>query len=518
MAIPSASVATIKVGGGNISKDVVYAQTTFTLSANAQPGSANITVRDLEDRYDFQEGSSITLDITQDGETRRMWRGYLFDMERGYIHEDDETKRGWTLSGVDLNILLDKLIMWNHANPTKYPDGGGTYKRKRVNVDGQPAGYIVHIPRYTYDGPYIRAMLKDFDTNLVTPKIKKGRIESVGMINPDGAATPPMAGTTLRAFLENTSANVNRSEPGSTIWYIDPEGFLVYMSQDRDVAPFWVGDSDPTAYIGGVQGENVKSLRVRRSISGIKNDVLIFAGELDPQPKSRQKLLRYKHRTKNSSINKYGRFQYSEVVKGSWLQGAVNARANKIINQEGTPGESAEFVTYRSGLYPGMIVWVDQSAHGKTLNLPVRQITMTFPLPQIVEYRVSCSYDTQDPWGLILALKRPPGRGLRQPNFRVIDLRRNPNQTLDPAERYTLVKEFPRSTGGGRYQTAYAYIRDSMVVHIGGLRQVSAQDPESGTSAFKQTSPANGTFKIADPVTGGKRVYVEYHVSNGLPL
>jgi hypothetical protein len=513
---PTSSLVTIEVGGQDISADVVYAQTQFTSSASAQPGNANIVVRDLDEVYAFQEGSEIVLKVKQDGTTRRMWRGYLFDVERGYIHEDDETKRGWTLSGVDLNILLDKLILYNHVNPTRYPDGGGTYKRRRIIEGGQTAGYQVSVPRYTYDGDYIRAMLNDFDIDKVYPVLKTGRIESVGMINPDGAFTPPMAGTTLRDFLINTAANVNRSQPGSVIFYVDPDANIIYMSQDRDNAPFWVGDENPLNYIGGVQGENVKGLRVRKGISNIKNDVLIFAGELDPSPGSRQKLLRYKHRKNQSSIDTYGRFQFSETVKGSWQQAAVNARANKIINQEGTPGQTAEFTLYRGGLYPGQIVWVTSVAHGVTTNVPIRQITMSFPLPDIVEYRASCSFDSQDPWGLLLALRRPPSRGLRQPNFTVIDLRRNPDQTLPPAERYSLVKEYPQSLGGSKYRTSYAYIRDSMVVYVGKLRQVSIQDPESGTSAFQQTSPSEGRFKLADPVTGGKRVYVEYHVARDL--
>ena len=510
--VATESVATIRVGGGDVSAYAIWQECQFTVSAAATPGTCNISLRDPANVLSFQEGSIIELLI--DGQ--RMWRGYLFDKDQSYVFEDNERFRKWELGGVDLNILLDKFILYNRSDPRKYPDGGGTYKRRKVTYDGKTLGYQVTVPKYTYDGPYIKAMLNDFDLGLVSPTIKTGLIESVGMINPDGAFTPPSSGTTLRNFLIDVSRNVERSMPGSTIWYIDPDGYLIYKAQDTNNAPFWVGDEDPANYIGGVQGENVRGLRIGSSISSIKNDVLTFAGELDPSPGSKQQRLRYSHKINQSSVDTYGRFQYSEVVSQSWLQASVNARARKIINQEGTPGESATFTTFRSGLYPGQILWVSSQAHGVTQNYPIRSISMSWMTPTIVRYDVTCSYDTQDPWGLILALKRPSGRGLKQPDFAVIDLRRNPDQTIPNVDRYTLVKEYPRSIGNRKYQTSYAFIRDSITVYVGKLRQVSMQDPESGTVGFKETAPGQGQFQLADAPTGGKRVYVEYHVADTL--
>lgn len=511
MADPTRSTINITVGGWDISADVIYSRTNFTSSASAQPGTCTIAVRDPNGTMSFQEGSSITLDI--DGQRR--WRGYLFTVTRGYAFADAPV-REWTLSGVDLNILLDKLVLYNHAHPERYPDGAGTYRRQRVIQGGVTRGWMVAVPIGTQDGDYIKAMLDDFDIDLVSPTIKKGRIEDVGTINPDGLFTPPPAGMSLRDFLTDVSRNVNRSAPGSTIWYVDPEGYLVYKAQDTEAAPFWVGDGDPTEVWGDVQGENVRDLSVTTSISSIKNDVIVWAGDLNPAPGSRQKLLKYKHLVNETSVATYGRFQYSEVLASRWTQTAINARANKIINQEGEPGMSADFTTYRAGLYPGQIIWIWMEAHGFIDNLPIRSISMNFPLPDVVEYRVSCSYDTQDPWGLLLALKKPESRGLKQPNFYVRDLRANPEQTTPSIERYVLVKEYPASIGGRRYQCTYAYIRDSLSVYVGGIKQVSALDPETGTVGFLQTNPGDGSFKLAEDPTGGKRVYCEYYASGTL--
>jgi hypothetical protein len=499
VAVPEPSVITIIVADEDISENTVYAQTSFTIAAAAQPGTCQIVVRDPDSVYDFVNGSIITARITTETNDTVMWRGFLFTVERGYAFPDTAT-RLWTLSGVDLNILLDKLIMYNHDHPTRYPDGDGTYKRERVVEGGVTYGYIVSVPRYTYDDDYIKAMVKDFDIGLVNPpiQISSTYIRRIGMINPDGNFTPPAAGTTLRNFLADVSTNVQRSTPGSTIWYVNPEGYLVYMEQDRDIAPFWVGDEDPTVLYNGVYGENVRDLRITRDISGIKNDVLVFTGTLDPSPGSSQDHLLYRHSKNRSSIDTYGRFQYAEVLNSDWLQGMVNVRASKILYQQGDPAQRCDFTTYRSGLYPGQLINVISTAHGITENFPIRSISMSFPLPGIVEY------------------KRPVTRGLQNPNFNVIDRRAHPNLPVQPAEAYTLCKEYPRATGGANYACSYAYIRDSITVFVGGLRQVSVQDPESGTVGFLETSPDAGTFRLASTPTGGKKVYVEYHVWHNL--
>jgi len=509
MADPTRSTIAISVGGWDISADVIYSRTNFTSSASAQPGTCTITVR--AGTHDFQEGSHILLDI--DGQRR--WRGYLFTVARGYAFADAPVGE-WVLSGVDLNILLDKLILYNHAHPNRYPDGAGVYQRKKVYDNGVSKGWVVAVPKGTYDDAYIRTMLDDFDIDLVSPTIKKGRIETVGVLNPDAAFTPPPAGMTLRDFLTNVSRHVNRSMPGSTIWYVDPEGYLVYKAQDNDSAPFWVGDEDPAVYYGGVQGENVRDLSVTTSISNIKDDVLVWAGDLNPSPGSRQKLLKYSHKVNEASVATYGRFQYSEVLSSKWTQTAVNARANKIINQEGESGMSADFTTYRAGLYPGQLIFIRMQAHDFIDNLPIRSISMNFPLPNVVEYRVSCSYDTQDPWGLLLALKRPEGSGLQQPNWYVRDLLKNPEQRDPNIERYTFVKERPTAVGGRRYQCTFAYIRDSLTVYVGGIKQISALDPETGTVGFLQTNPETGLFKLDADATAGKSVYCEYYASGTL--
>jgi hypothetical protein len=510
MAVPPVVTATLYVGDEDVTDRVVWTQTSFQTVAAAQPGTCQITLREQgSGRPPPSTGTGNPLSpaiVDNLGDLIRLylngelsWIGYLFTMEWGYWFGDDPDDRKWVLSGVDLNILYDKLILWNHSHPTRSLDGAGTYKR--VKTEG---GYIVTVPRHTYDREYIKAMLQDTDIGLLYPAINiTNKISQVGQINPDGEFAPPTPGLTLRAFMQDVSNNVQRSTPGSTIWYIDTDGYYVYQEQDTDTAAFSVGDTDP--------GSNVmiKSLRLSQDISRIKNDVLIFTGNLDPRPEATQDKLLYSHQQNADSVSNYGRFQFSEVLTTSWLQGSVNARAGKILTQEGVPAGRAEFTTYQPGLKPGQIVTIDSQSHGILENYPIRAISMNWVTPTTVEYRVTCSYDTQDPWGLLLALKRPPQRGLTQPPFQVIDL--TSGGTVEPAETYTLVKEYPRAMNGARWQCSYAYIRFSMVVIVNGLRKVSV--PEEGTTVgFIEVDPDNGIFFMDAPGFP----YVEYHVWHNL--
>lgn len=520
--VPETSVVTITVGELDVTGDVIFSQTNFTLNAAAQPGSCTVTLRNL---YPFVEGNLIALYVNG----QRMWWGYLFMLERGYIFED-EAEPKMVLHGVDLNILFDKLIMYNHAHPTWYPDGGGTYKRQKVvGDDGKVAGYIVAVPTHTMDADYIRAMLADFDLGLVSPTIRWGqtvpsdtRIQPIAEINVgdlNEVWTPPGAGTTLRGFFEDVSRNIIRSQPGSAIWYIDPDGYIVWKEQDTDFG-FPVGDA--------VGVTPVRSLSVTSDVSRLKNDVLIFSGTLDPTPTSTQEFLLYVHNSLSASVNLYGRFQWSEVMGSDWLQGMIRTRSNKILNQEGVPAMKAEFTLYRPGLFPGQIVSIHSDVHTFVtfdptfglqsldyVNVPVRSIDMSFPTPDVVEYRVTCSYDTQDPWGLLLALKRPSSRGLVQPNFNVIDMS---DQTREyqyiEASPMVLVKEYPEPLSGNRWQCTYAYIRYSLTVVVKGLRLHSIPEPEGEVVGFLEVDPNNGIFQTEAGISG--RPYVEYHVWHNL--
>ena len=529
------STIAITVGGVDISDRVIFAETNFTSVAAAQPGACQITVKGTST---FQPGrDQICLYVNG----QRKWWGYLFVLEQGYIFPDDPEPRV-VLQGVDLNILFDKLFMYNHAHETWYPDGGGVYKREKVvGEDGKVSGYLVTVPRGTWDKDYITTMMADFDLDKVGPVIRYGqvphdsKIHSFAQINTGDTNanwTPPSSGTSLRAFFTDVSANVVRTQPGSAIWYIDPDGYIVWDDVDRMFMDFSVGD-------GGADVVPVRDLRITTDIANLKNDVIVFTGTLDPTPTSTQEHLRFVHKINNPSVNLFGRFQWSEVMGSDWMDGMINARATKVINQQGVPAMTAEFTIFSTTieqeglssdtLYPGRIARVFSDTHVflvydptfglqelDGLSIPIRSVGMRFPTQDIVEYRVTCGYDTNDPWGLLLALKRPPTRGLVQPNFNVIDRTKTPKTYIE-ATPMTLVKEYAVKLSGNRWQLTYAYIRNSLTVVAGGLRlngiPVPPGEPYSGAIGFIEDDPGGGVFYA---VTSARPIYVEYHVWHNL--
>jgi len=541
---------TITVGEQDVTGDVVFRETNFQVVAAAQPGACQITLRGL---HSFMPGRDLIC-LYING--KRMWWGYLFILEQAFVFPDDPEPRV-ILHGVDLNIIFDKLVLYNRANPLKYPDGSipnarwatltgkakGTdgYKVQHVEIEkGKVTGYLISVLAHTMDRDYIQKMLRDFDLDLISPLIKWGqagtpphdtKIEAISEVNTGDTAntwTPPSAGTTLRAFFQDVSTNIIRSQPGSAIWYIDPEGYIVWRAQDFEKGPM-VGDAP-----GGLLTRN---LSITTDVSRLKNDVLVFTGTLDPQPQSTQEFLKFIHKTNDASVNYFGRFQWSEVMGSDWDPGMIKARANKVITQEGVPAMRAEFTVFQSGLYPGQIIEINSSAHTfitydpdlglqtwSSVLLPVRSLEMTFPTPNVVEYRATCSYDTQDPWGLLLALKRAPSRGMVQPNFNVIDRTQEPKPGEElayiTASGMIHVKEWPSRGPGNRWQCTYAYIRNSLNVFFIdpkdglGRSMTNVPEPDSGIKGFIEPDdgPDNGYFE-----TDGKyRVWCEYHVWHNL--
>ena len=544
MSVKEFATVEVEVGGNRITEDVIWAETTFQMAAAAQPGTFNISVRDPYKRWDFKHGKgAITTLWIND---KLMFQGYVMTVQYGYVFPD-VAQRKWTLGGTDLNILFDRLIMYNHANPAKYPDGGGTYHREEVTLDdGSNAGWVIAVPQATEDRDYILAMLKDFDIP-GGPNDPSGRpiihavgadnyIDYVSTINPDGKFTPPGAGTTLRGFMTDVSTSVQRQLPGSTIWYIDPQGNLIYKSVELIDAPHSVGDDD-------TDGWDVRDLSVTIGVDHIKNDVLIFSGETSPLPASEQQFLLFKHNSLTKSVSRFGRFQSSEVLSGHWLQGMVNARSTKLLYQEGGPSVTAEFTIFRSGFYVDQVVTISSGIYtyrrfdttfgeivSSAIKVPIRSIDMSFPEPNVVAYRVTCSYDTQDPWGLLLALKRPAQRGITAPNFTVVDLRpgKQPGPDHAPlsATPMMFVKEYPKNIGGDKFQCHYAYIRNSLTVvtidpEKGGKRLVSfppdsasvTEPIATGTAGYVETDPEAGIFfSDVKEVRASGKVYCEYHV------
>ena len=454
------------------------------------PGTADITLKDDKNELDIREGAYVRCNI--DG--KNVWAGYAFTIDRGFWFSDDATRnRKWVLHCTDLNILLDKLYIWNHAHPDQFPDAQGRW----------PNG---NVPLGTTDRTALIYGLSDTDINLVTPTINltARTVETCVIIPPDAKGYFLMpAGTVIRGYIDDIAANSNKAAPGSVVYYIDPDANLFYDMQDTVVADFEVGE-------GTTGGVETQGLTVTTDISTIKNDVILFNQELDPSPDSTQSKFLYRHNQLTASVNQYGLFQYSEVVSG-WSPLGLQVRSKNLLFKEGTPAMRAEFTVFRPGLLPGQIVTVTSATYGFSQPLPIRQVDISFPTPNYAQFTVTCSFDTNDPWGLLLALKRPPSRGFVPPRFETRTL--DDTQPPPAVPVFTFIRETPRSLGGGHYQLSYAYIRYGLAVHRGGLRLTSVGHDPGDELGFNETDPDKGQFNLLDK---GGAIYAEYHVAHNL--
>jgi hypothetical protein len=399
---------------------------------------------------------------------------------------------------VDLNILLDRLAIYNHTNPNKWPTGDGAYVKANTGlVDGG-------VPQGTSDRDFLVNSLKD--TEAASLGLLTNWIQEVGSYTADGPGNTRSGGSTIRALFQDVSGVATSSQPGSVIWYIDPTKHFIYQDIDTYGADFSVSDD-------GSLDVACRELSVTTDISNIKNDVLVFAGSLDPRPGSTQEYLNYTHSLNQTSINTYGRFQWSEMLS-QWSKAAITARANKILVQEGTPAKRATFAVFRPGLLPGQVLTIAATKFNDTFSIPIRSVRTTFLTPNFARFDVTCSFDTNDPWGILLALKRPASRGLVPPRMQSVTLQ--PGQEPPHVLPFTHVEEVPRGIGGDIYQCSYGYIKYSLVVYVAGKHNDRFDEAasETGETGFSETSPNTGKFKFRNKQDG--TVWVAYHVSKNL--
>lgn len=436
-----APTADVVITGVN-QADVHWPETFFESRAMAEPGTCQITLRGTSGA-----GLGEVVRLYVNGEN--VWTGYILSITQTTWFPDKNDAKT-VIQGADLNILLDKLIVYNHEDLAIHPTGKGKYKGKKGTGDavGTPDGAV---PPSETVAAYLEAMLKDTDIGLVDPPITPDISGVTEPFNPTGAwGLCANAGTTLRGLLADAAAVVHTAQQGSIIWYISPEGRLIF--HDRDIE----GSGVATAQ---------RNLTRTTDVSNVRLEAFVFAGSLDPSLESKQVYLKVAHEgggTVGSLVS-----QYAEQVP-YWSSDYIDARANKIVTQQSEPAKLARWQQYSGGLKPGQIVSVEG------MTVPVRSIRYTFPNYDAVILDVEASYDTLDPWGLILAARRPPNRGQTPPQVVVLPMP-NPGEETRPnppaVEPYTKVEESPLLTGmtegmdnSGTFQLTYGYIKGSVEV------------------------------------------------------
>jgi hypothetical protein len=117
------SPITVLYDSTDITAYVIFKDASFDLQMNGMPGSFDFRCKDENQELDFITGHTITLLV----DDVPMWGGYVMQVERGYAFPADVIpadvnayrNRIWHLRGVDYNILFDKRVLHNDADPLK---------------------------------------------------------------------------------------------------------------------------------------------------------------------------------------------------------------------------------------------------------------------------------------------------------------------------------------------------------------------------------------------------------------
>jgi hypothetical protein len=380
--VPASSTIQILYDDTDITRYVIFSSATFSLQAGAQPGTFEITVKDVDQVLSFVTGHELRLIV----DDRTLFGGYVKSVTRKFAFPADDTvsrpttavkSRQFVLRGVDYNTLFDTRFTRN------------------------PADYL-HLfpsfPKTSLDGDLIRDLLcgsyldipAGFDTsahvdNVVAPfdPLNLGR-SGVGLFLQPGSS--------WRASMDDLA------QFSGAVYYLSGAKFLEYHALEDVLAPFGFSDvPDGTDFIG------FRDLDLTEDGSVMANDAMIWGGS---QYAGTGKTV-FAREQNGPSIAEHGRWQRAETHFGEQnylLQDGVTARARVIV--DGAPGAvggddarglrfpqwSARLTWYakdvpgREHLLPGNVVtfnfWVMSEDGGVTpliQVLPLRQLTITFP-------------------------------------------------------------------------------------------------------------------------------------------
>lgn len=377
------STIVITYDGTDITSSCVFAECSFEAQMAAIPGTFQVAVKDPDRTLSFTTGKELTLDV--DGV--RLYGGFVTQVSKTYFFPADDTttlsavqSRKWVLTGVDYNVLLDKL-------------------RLRHTAD-----YTHHIPSVaptTTDGGLIRTY---FPTYFDIPS--GFNFTSATYILDNHSYTTKFnwltQGSTMREQLDSWALY------GSVFWIDASKQFNFIPVQDT-LASWGLSDKPNNDPIGvGTPTRGFRDGEFTEDATAVVNDALVWGG-------SEWALggdVVFARKQNSTSITNHGRWQVAENRVGDqWYksQAEVTGRANVIVNgnESGTdPVEGSQGLVNperqfratwlsvdvpESGgnpvhLRPGQVVpiqlWVFSTDGGTTpfeVDLPLRQVTISFP-------------------------------------------------------------------------------------------------------------------------------------------
>lgn len=359
--------ALIRYDGIDITTAVVITSARFTSSSNGRAGVCNLRIRDDGHVADIVQGRALSLDI---GAVRE-WSGFVASVRRGYWFNSAGGKapavleRYFDVTGVDLSILFQKRVLYDKVDPTK------------TQLSTFPAG--------TNDSEILLAYMASH-LDLSGDGLGTSLIETVGTPSID-AAISGAAGWRWDDLMKLLTRNVG------SLYYIDPDGQVVLTDVDTPNAPFGISDVPGSGEVG------CRSLEIDSGAEAMVNDMLAWGvGQGFASPV-------FSRVPDEASIALHGRWQRAAMSQLVWRQETIDRIADSHVN--GSPQNkrggkddavAVRCIIFAQGIRVGMKVPVSSDVFGFADVLPVRQATITFPVPTAPQYELVLSHEIDTPW------------------------------------------------------------------------------------------------------------------------
>lgn len=400
--MPVPSNVKIECAGQDITNRVLYSSARFEGQANAGVGTFSLSIKDVDRTSEFTTGDEVVL--TLDG--KRYYAGYLMQHGGTFAFPavdtsvvTEVTTRQHNLTGVNYNVLFDRLVSYNHTDPKKVLTTASTSTLVGTLVKDL-AGNHVDLP-------------SGFNTT--------SRVEDIGPVEPLNTgnwdwATP---GATFREQMETVNKNYG------AIYYFDASKRL-HLHAPESVYSRWGFSDRPnrrtvltthTSFSDSGATYGFREMETSQNITDMVNDALVWGGSYleastTPDPSG----IVFARSTDPDSITKHGRWQLAENLIGDMqagaTQGQVDARAEAIVHggkrflvgadptgiiRERThPNWTVRLAWFahdvptmengvKDHLTPGEIVTIILYVHGQGLTkpliqtLPLRRVTISFP-------------------------------------------------------------------------------------------------------------------------------------------
>lgn len=535
--MPVPSTIKIYYEDQDITDKVLFHTARFDGQANGGVGTFSFQVKDSAMSSSFVTGKSISMSLDN------VWYfgGYLMQVGGQFAFPVVDTTdlglvtaRQYALSGVNYNVLFDRLVVRN------------------------PADYLTRLPIQPGNSLAGR-MVKDLVANyLDVPYLNVSQVDDVGL-----------AGGQVNLDLGGSWSWVKSGEQGVTwrdemrwvsqflgsIYYIDANANLHYHAPEKVFSRWGFSDrpnhrtvlSSQTKFTGATYG--FREMETTEDITSMVNDIFVWGGSpfiastapLDPSGTV------FARRTNDASVTRSGRWQARELKFGVLgLQAQVDSLADAIVPPDGSdappgvsltdgvirnqsvPNKTLKLVWYahdvptletgaKDHLIPGQVVNIALYVHGTDithpliLTLPLRRVTVTFPTtPGVLDpYGNPLTYarfegefglSLDDPWNIWSAILDRQAETLRTVNAAGSTTTEGapggvwqgaPDELPDGSR-----KVFTLSSNG----TPIAYTSGSSEVYLNGLRlRIGAdysEQPLLGTFTMFTAPPAGSVFVV----------------------